>query len=411
MNSTTPAVVLRVHHGSLGIARSLGRLGVPVYGLNPELGTPAMASRYFHEAIRWDFSRTPAGQTIEFLLDLGRRIGRPSVLIPTADDVAELVVEHAGALREWYRFQYNPPQLVRAFSNKKELHFLARRHGVPTAETVFPVSLEEVRRYADTAVFPIMLKASDGLRLQARTGKKMVIIRSATELLEQYQRLEDPANPNLMLQEYIPGGDDTIWMFNGYFNARSECSAGFTGKKLRQFPVHTGATSLGICLANPAVHDLTVSFMKAVGYQGILDIGYRFDARDGRYKLLDPNPRIGSSFRLFVAQDGMDVVRYLYLDLTGQPLPPAVPREGRKWVVENQDLESCLDYRREGALSLGEWWRSYRGVEEAAWLAGDDLRPFRKVLGEFFAKGWRWIWRRLLGGKPEPRGTPVELRA
>jgi len=43
----------------------------------------------------------------------------------------------------------------------------------------------------------------------------MFIIRTARELLEYYDRTEDPANPNIMLQEYIPGGDDTVWMFNG----------------------------------------------------------------------------------------------------------------------------------------------------------------------------------------------------
>ena len=105
-----------------------------------------------------------------------------------------------------------------------------------------------------------------------------------------------------MLQEYIPGGDDDVWMFNGYFDADSDCLVGFTARKLRQTPIHTGATSLGICLPNAEVHETTVRWMKRLGYRGILDIGYRFDARDGRYKVLDVNPRIGATFRLFVAR-------------------------------------------------------------------------------------------------------------
>ena len=48
--------------------------------------------------------------------------------------------------------------------------------------------------------------------------------------------------------------------------------------------------------------------MKEVGYRGILDIGWRYDARDDRYKLLDVNPRLGASFRLFVGKGGMDVL-------------------------------------------------------------------------------------------------------
>ena len=237
---------------------------------------------------------------------------------------------------------------------------------------MLPRSVQEARRFADQIEFPLLLKASDGARLEARGMRKMVIVRTAGELTENYSRMEDPADPNLMLQEYIPGGDDAVWMFNGYFNRKSECVAGFTGKKIRQHPIHTGATSLGICLRNDAVHELTTVFMRTLGYQGIIDMGFRYDARDGLYKLLDVNPRIGATFRLFVGADGTDVARLLYLDLTGQPLPLTALVEGRKWLDENRDYFSSSEYRREGSLTIAAWLRSLRGVHETAWLARDD---------------------------------------
>jgi predicted ATP-grasp superfamily ATP-dependent carboligase len=165
-------------------------------------------------------------------------------------------------------------------------------------------------------------------------------------------------------------------MFNGYFDENSDCVIGISGQKLRQYPPYIGQTSLGHCIENPTVQELTRRFMKAVGYRGILDIGFRYDARDGQYKLLDVNPRVGSAFRLFVAQNGLDVVRALYLDLTGQQVRPAAARERRKWVVENYDLVSSAKYYKDGALRPGEWLRSFRGVEESAWFSRDDLLPF-----------------------------------
>ena len=53
--------------------------------------------------------------------------------------------------------------------------------------------------------------------------------------------------------------------------------------------------------------------MKTIGYMGIMDFDYRLDLRDGRYKLLDFNPRIGAQFRLFESHDGMDVARAMSL--------------------------------------------------------------------------------------------------
>jgi len=137
--------------------------------------------------------------------------------------------------------------------------------------------------------------------------------------------------------------------------------------------------------------------MKQIGYRGILDIGYRYDARDGAYKLLDPNPRIGSTFRLFVGKNGMDVVRYLYMDMTDQPLPETEPCNGRKWFVEELDLGSFLIYKRNGDLGFVEWVKSFRGVKEAAWFAWDDLRPFFPVVGKIILGGIRVFWQAIRG--------------
>lgn len=373
-------VVLGFHHGSLGIARTLGRWGVDIYGVDADIRRPALCSRYVSDRLEWDFAAAEPADSIAFLLDLGQRIGRPAVLVPTSDDTAELVADHADALAGPFLFPRVPPDLVRALSNKRELYFLAKRLGIPTPETHFPENRRDVERFIEMVRFPVMLKAADGLRMEARTGQKMVIVRGPEELLREYDRLEDPEDPNLMVQEYIPGDDTTIWMFEGYFDEASECIAGFTGKKLRQHPVHRGATSLGILIENAGVDEMTRRFMKAIGYRGILDIGYRFDARDGQYKLLDPNPRIGSTFRLFTGEGDIDVARLLYLDMTGQALPTEVrPRWGRRWLIEDQDLFSSLDYAREGTLGFRAWLASFRDVEETAWFARDDLRPFLKV--------------------------------
>jgi predicted ATP-grasp superfamily ATP-dependent carboligase len=206
-----------------------------------------------------------------------------------------------------------------------------------------------------------------------------VIVRDKTELLEHYERMEDPECPNLMLQEYIPGGEDTSWMFNGYFDENSRSLFGLTGRKLRQHRPYAGITSLGVCEHNATVAETTKCFMAAIGYQGALDIGYRFDARDGLYKVFDVNPRLGCTFRLFVSEGGMDVARAMYLHLTGQPVAAGEPPEGRKWMVEDLDFASSLYYWQEGKLSLVDWLASFKGLQESAFFANDDLRPALRV--------------------------------
>jgi D-aspartate ligase len=396
---TTPVVVVVGQLGGLAIMRSLGALGVPLYGVDASPDAPALRSRYCRERVILEFKEHAPKPYLEGLLALGRRIGQHAILIPTSDETTQFVADHRDALREQYTFQDNAPELIRGLASKREMFGLATKHGVPTPHTVFPKGVQEVERYAATGRFPVMLKGIYGNRLAARTRKKMVIVHSAAELLAEYQEMEDPTDPNLMLQEYIPGGDDQVYIFNGYFNRESDCLVGFTGHKIRQFPVHVGCASLGECRWNETVATTTTRFMKAVGYKGILDIGYRLDPRDGQYKVLDINPRVGQAFRLFVAENDHDVARALYLDFTHQQQPDVVRREGRRWMIEDFDLISSLHYFQEGSLQPLPWLRSFSGVEERAWFSWKDPVPFFVMLRRLWVRSVQWL-RRSIASAP-----------
>jgi D-aspartate ligase len=370
---STPVVILESgHHGGLGIARTLGRLGVPVYSVDSTRWEVAFSSRYCRGRFLVDLENESPERAVAELRYIAHNLpGRP-ILMPVTDRGCLWVAEHAAALREVFNFPVQDAALVRTLCDKSRMQELAARHGVPIARSVVPQSKLDVARFIESAVFPVMVKATDAESLRSRAGGTKFIVHSGRELSELYARAEDREAPNLMIQEFIPGED---WMFDGYFDAHSNCLFGMTAKKIRRFPAKTGVTSLGICLENDTVYRTTAAFMKAIGYRGILDIGYRRDERDGNYKVLDVNPRIGCTFRLFAAS-GVDVARALYLDLTGQAVPPAQTAEGRKWAVEDFDFFSALRSWRDGTLSFKEWARSFAGVQETAGFAWDDPLPF-----------------------------------
>ena len=193
-----------------------------------------------------------------------------------------------------------------------------------------------------------------------------------------------------MLQEFIPGGIDQDWFFHGYCDAASTCRPAFTGVKERSYPAHAGLTSLGRCEPNAVLSDQVTALLGKLGYRGILDLDLRLDRRDGEYKLLDFNPRLGAQFRLFQTTAGVDVATAAYLDLTGAAIPEGAPVAGRRFVVENYDPLGALGYWRRGELSLRAWAASLRGIDETAWFAADDLAPFGLMC---LRMGWRLISR------------------
>jgi predicted ATP-grasp superfamily ATP-dependent carboligase len=132
---------------------------------------------------------------------------------------------------------------------------------------------------------------------------------------------------------------------------------------------------LGHSVTNGALSSQVERLLKAINYAGIMDIDYRFDRRDGQYKILDFNPRIGAQFRLFEDRNGIDVVKAMYYDLTGQPVCRSPQIDGRIFIVEPQDFLCSLYSLWRRKLTLGDWWRSLRGVREFAWFKWNDPAP------------------------------------
>ncbi|HUA87355.1 MAG TPA: hypothetical protein VMB85_26040 [Bryobacteraceae bacterium] len=379
-HTSTPVTVLpSPHHGGLGITRSLGRLGIPVFNVDPSRWCPSFFSRYSRGRFRHDLDAVPADESLDALKKFAQRIGGPSILVPTTDGAARFLADHAGVLAQDFLFPRQSAPLVHALLSKKEMYALAQRHCVPAPATLFPQSRTDFLAAPERLGLPLMVK---GINADAwnRASKSKVLVRSMAQFLDLYERVSEAAIPDLMVQEYIRGKEDTVWMFNGYFDDAAECRAAFTGRKLRQCPIYTGVASLAVSEKNEAVEQSAVVFMKSLGYSGIVDIDFRYDARDGKYKILDVNSRLGSTFRLFVSEEGMDVARAMYLDLTAQKVPAARVRSGRKWMVEDLDLVASLRYRRDRALSVRQWLGSLRGIDEISFLAWDDPLPAALML-------------------------------
>jgi len=369
---SAPVVVLRsIGHCGLGITRSLGSLRIPVYVVESDPLTPAFFSRYTRGRYLWNLEEEEPEKTVSFLRSIGEDLGAGALLLPTSDRVAAFLAENWEALSSCFRFPRSSPEGVKSLSDKHAMSQLAGRLGVPVPETRFPATRVEVADLAAALKFPLILKAIVGRFTPSH--KRQFVVQNQDELFRIYDSLTN--RQNLMVQEYISGPEDNCWIFHGYFNEKSECLARFTGKKVRQYPAYGGHTCLGICVRNTVVEEISIRFLRAIGYSGLVDIDVRYDARDGLYKLLDVNPRIGANSRLFVSPNGLDLARAYYLDMTGQSInfEPAV--EGRKWAVEDYDFLSCLRYWSDGKLSLLEMLRSWRGIDEWGYLKSTDPLP------------------------------------
>ncbi|WP_345044685.1 ATP-grasp domain-containing protein [Streptomyces sannanensis] len=393
---TVPGLIVKIgnyplHHGGVGAIRSLGRLGVPMYAVTEDRWTPAAHSRYLERAFVWPTTGTEEpGRLVEGLLRIGRRIGRPTVLIPTDEEAAVLIAEHQEELADRFLFPRVAPDLPRRLASKQGLHELCVQHGVPSPAAAFPESYAEIEDFAAHARFPVVAKNREAFVRRKRPAVGGTTrIEDAGHLLALAPRWGE--QPGVILQEYLPREQAEDWIVHAYFDGSSDPLALFTGVKVRSWPPHAGMTANAYVVDNPELAQLAAQFIKRIGYTGIVDLDLRFDRRDRQYKLLDFNPRMGAQFRLFENESGIDVVRAQHLHLTGRKVPEGEQRAGHRYVVENIDLPALLAYRRSGYTTPHAPARA--SGTELAWLAADDVKPFFTMMARFVRPGAQHLYR------------------
>ena len=356
-----------VNHGALGIARTLGRLGVPVYAIVEDAHTPLAACRYIQNVFVWKNWPADHDAFVSAISAIGAIIGRPTILYPIDDLAAISVAENASRLNGRFLFSQLSATLPRQMANKASFYALCNQMNLPCARSTIPKSDEDVRRFVLQTGFPIVIKPAE--QWNTNTLK--------TNIVHNWEMLSAVCKPEqhslIILQEYIDGED---WLYNGYSNFEKQLYLGFTGRRLLVHPKDTGSTAIGLSLANQSLCIQAQMLLRAICYSGICDLDWRRDIRDGQYKIIDCNPRIGLNFEMFENAAGIDVARALHLDLSGRKIERAPMIEGRLFIVEHLYLRSVIRGGCPDAHAANARAPALAITRKLAWWRIDDPMPF-----------------------------------
>lgn len=368
-----PAVVLWVtpfslQHNCLGVFRSLGRAGVPVYAVVGHPDAPVMRSRYARGQILWQPQLGEGyAALLHRLIEFGRALGRRSLLICTTDEMAVFVARRRDVLKEWFVLPEVDPKLPGRLADKEGLAELCRDTATPIPSGIAVDTMDQLDSLIDQVDMPVIAK-SIALRGRTHSVVDSTLVHSRETLREMAATWVEPFQ--VLLQEYLPDEHCEDWFAVGYCDGDARAEVVFTGRKVRTWPAHGGALAAGYTAPDLELVALTRLFCGKVGFRGIFDMDWRLDRRTGSYYLLDFNPRVGAQFRMFEDSAGIDVVRAMHLDLSGRPIPVGSQIDGERFIIEAWDLPSLISQRRHPLSGLGG-----TGRPRAAWLATDDMTP------------------------------------
>jgi len=365
------AIVIGGDYQGLGIARSLGRRGIPVCVIDDETSI-ARASRYVRKVVRVGDLRSEAS-VLDALATARQRLGVSGwVLFPTRDETVAAIAANRDALRHDFRVPTPELASVRRAWDKRETYRLATELRIPIPRTWFPRAEADLLTIDVDA--PAVIKPAIKEHFFYASRAKAWRADGSAELLSCFRRAAKIVDEGeVIVQEMIPGGGEEQYAYCAFFRD-GRAVASMTVRRRRQHPSDFGRASTYVeTITRPELAEPSARFLSAIGYYGLVELEYKRDPRDGAFKLLDVNARTWGYHTLGPAA-GVDFPYLLFRDQTGAGVDEAHARPGIRWVRLSTDVPNAVRDIRAGRLRTRDYLRSLRGVDtEAVFCLRDPL--------------------------------------
>ncbi len=273
---------------------------------------------------------------IEGLLRLGKSLSEPAPLLLTRDDEVVEVSRHREALAPYFRFLLPPDEIVTMLMAKGDFTRFALEKGLSIPATEFVANPDELSRIPGKLGFPFILKPY----LQ-----HAIRIDDAGALREAINELEPRHYESMIAQEYIDGGDDQLYFAFLLFDRSGRLVHRMMGRKLRQWPVSYGTTSLAVTVSDDRLLQEMDTFSALCPVAGYLSLEYKYDSARDRFVIMEPTiGRFNQQIALSAAS-GVNFPMALVSLLNGEEVRLLPQQDKVHWIYESNDL---LSYWKNG---------------------------------------------------------------
>jgi predicted ATP-grasp superfamily ATP-dependent carboligase len=374
VQKTATAFVLDMGPTGLGIARALGREGIPVVGMDNDSYATGLKSRYCKPVVTFDPSKEPK-EALKILLNEGKKLPQAGILYPASDAFVLLVSRFRKELSEYFRLALPSEEIIEATINKRKLYELAERVGIPHPETQYPDSMQDVEAIKDQFEYPVFIKPHYSHIWSQKYKNKGFKVTNSEELVEKFRAIFE-AKLDAMVQSIVIGPASNLFQVHAYFSEKHEPLVTYVARKLRQYPNEFGVGTYRETIHNEELLHLGIKLLREIRYRGPGYVEFKKDERDGQYKMIELNTRYGTGV-ILLACAGVNIPLVQYMDLTGEPpLKPIDYKDGVKSLDATIDVFAFCELNRKGELPLLTWLKSILNVDCHAHFAWDDMRPF-----------------------------------
>ena len=223
--------------------------------------------------------------------------------------------------------------------------------------------------------FPVILKPAMIREPNAFTLAKAWRVNNRDELLARYDEAAALVGADgIVLQELIPGDGRNQFSYAAIWD-RGAPLASLVARRTRQYPIDFGYTSTFVeTIEQNEVEDAASRFLKSIGYSGMVEVEFKYDRRDERYKILDVNARPWT-WNALGEIAGIDFPYLVWRLAMGEHVEPVRGRTGAAWMHLSRDVVAAMQEMLAGTLSPVRYLQSFGRPLQFAAYAGDDPVP------------------------------------
>lgn len=320
--------------------------------------------------------------------------GKTLVLVSCGDNYTGLMARARAALEPYYKFACPTPELVAELDTKEFFYKACERHGLSYPRT-FGCTNENYKTVELPFPFPCIIKASNSVAYWncKFPHKKKVFVAYNKEKFDAITAAiySSSYQDNLVLQEYIPGDDNCMRVLNCYSGLDHKVKLMALGRPLleEQTPEGIGNYAAIMNVRDDELMEKMKAFLEDVGWEGFSNFDMKYDARDGKYKLFEMNPRQGRS-SFFVTASGYNLAKWLVEDVVEhkeQDLTIAdahhlwmIAPAGiiKKYLKDEALLAEAKELMRQGKVSHQLFCKEDAGLKRRIWYIKNQLNNYRK---------------------------------
>lgn len=286
---------------ALAVIRSLGQKGIKVICGDDLPVVTGFFSKYCSERVIYPSAKYHPHSFLNFMFEHIKK-NNYDMIFPIKEHITALFSKYKNRFSQFTRIPVPDYDIFIRARNKANAVNAATSCHIPCPQTYFIDRVSTLESLSNQIEYPVVIKPQE-----SSGAEGIAYIDNPNQLFSEYIRIHK-IYPFPIIQEFVQGIGYGVSIL---MDQKQNLKAVFVHKRLREYPVTGGPSTLRESVKNNNLTDLAAKLLKALKWYGVAMVEFKVDPYTAKPKFMEINPRLWGSIQLPILA-GVDFPYLLY---------------------------------------------------------------------------------------------------